>query len=63
MLERAFDGRGDVPELQAFLATMRHQGAPAGTFQLGDLMYEMYHVHEDYAWKREAWDHALRGDG
>jgi GNAT superfamily N-acetyltransferase len=43
MQERVFDEREDVTKLQAFLAEMRHQGAQAGTFQFGDLMYEMHH--------------------
>lgn len=30
-------------KLQAFLGEMRHQGHQAGTFQFGDLMYEMHH--------------------
>ncbi len=43
MQERAFDKREDVRKLQAFLVEMRHQGHQAGTFQFGDLMYEMHH--------------------
>lgn len=43
MPERTFDKREDVHKLQAFLAEMRHQGHQAGTFQFGDLMYEMHH--------------------
>jgi ribosomal protein S18 acetylase RimI-like enzyme len=43
MQEREFGEQRDVTKLQAFLAEMRSQGTPAGTFQFGDLMYEMYH--------------------
>jgi GNAT superfamily N-acetyltransferase len=43
MQERAFDKREDLTKLQAFLAELWNQGAQAGTFQYGDLMYEMYH--------------------
>ena len=40
---RAFNKQEDMRKLQAFLAEMRNQGAQAGTFQFGDLMYEMHH--------------------
>jgi GNAT superfamily N-acetyltransferase len=43
MRERAFEMQEDVVKLQAFLAELRQQGAPAGTFLYGDMMYEMYH--------------------
>jgi GNAT superfamily N-acetyltransferase len=43
MQERVFDRREDVVGLQAVLAELWMEGSLPGTFQYGDLIYEMHH--------------------
>jgi hypothetical protein len=48
MQERSFGKQENVIKLQAFLAELRKKGVLAGTFQVGDLMYEMHHPLTDF---------------
>ena len=66
MLQRAFGRREDVVGMRALLTELRMEGVLPGTFQYGDLMYEMHHPltgfaaeHDIRLWESD--DGQLRG--